>query len=212
MKRRHMHREMLDPITKSELGELERDIRKRRKRVFQNHLARTIRLASPLLLDACTKDELDEVVWRMEPGDSWPNRRGQRATIRGWSARSRRHDRGHMVAMNRLTGEGFAVLDLLTLRIGRNAMHMAFRIGTISIATFGRGGCLTMPRPLDDGPLPELVGAPLDSVVALPIVTDRPYGIVSVLPVPMERSVLIQFDAAPTEWSVPWARPWDVPF
>lgn len=209
---RSPQRPRIDVKTKLELNDLDREFRARRKQVFHNHLARTIRLASPLLINACTKDELDEAVWRLKPGTNWPDGSEPRATVRGWSAKSRRHDRGQVAALNHLTGESVSGLDQLAFRMTPNTMHMMFRIGSISIVTSGRGGYLSIPRLLDDGHLPELVGARLDCAVALPIVTDRDYVILSVVPAPTDCSILIQFEAAPVEWWVPWGRPWEVLF
>lgn len=212
MTRQSPQQPRIDVKTKLELNNLDREFRARRNQVFHNHLARTIRLASPLLIDACTKDELDEAVWRMKPETNWPDGGEPRATVRGWSAKSRRYDRQRMVALNRLTGESFAALDQLALRMTQNTMHMIFRIGSISIVTSGRGGCLSIPRLVDDGHLSELEGATLDRAIALPIITDRPYVILSVVQAPADHSTLIQFEAAPVEWWVPWGRPWEVLF
>lgn len=202
----------IDGPTLVELKALDVEVCARRTQIFRNHLARTIRLASPLLVEACNPKELDDAVWRAKPSSDWPNGHEQRVTMRGWSAASRRHNRRRTHAFNELTGESFEILDKLAVRIGRSSVHMSLSMGSISIVTSDRGGYLLLPGVIEAEHRLELIGATLDRLVELPITARRPYSIMAIVPSPEAGTTLIKFGAAPVEWWVPWARPWEVPF
>jgi hypothetical protein len=63
--------------------------------------------------------------------------------------------------------------------MGRHTANMLLEIGPLSIHTGHRGGCVFIPQALDERQCAKLVGAPLDRVVALPLVSERPYTIIS---------------------------------
>ena len=88
-------------------------------------------------------------------------------------------------------------------------MHMAWQLGDMSITTHDRGGGLLLPRALGDDERTLLVGAMLDNVFQHPLTSAKPYSITAVLPPVGNRATIIEFDAAPTEWRVPWSRPMD---
>lgn len=205
-------RPFMHESTRRELAALNIEFRARQLQVFRSHLARSIRLASPLLVDACTPQELDEAIWRVKPYEHWPHGPDARVTLRGWSATSRRYDRERVAAVNRVTGERFEVMDQLVVRIGRNAAHMMFRIGELSIITREGGGVLSLPRGLQPAEREGLVGATLDMTVEHPILMGRPYSIIEATRPPSSDMTLLKFVAPPVEWRVPWARPWEVPF
>lgn len=202
----------IDAPTLAELKALDVEIYARRTQIFRNHLARTIRLASPLLVDACEPKELDDAAWRAKPGWDWPNGREQRVMVRGWSTASRHRFRKRTQAFNELTGETFEVLDQLALRIGRSSVHMSLSIGSVCIMTSNRGGFLMLPGLIETEHRQGLIGATLDRLIRIPITAQRPYSIISIAPSPKAGTTLVRFEAAPVEWWVPWARPWDVPF
>ena len=198
--------------TRRELAALNIEFRARQLQVFRSHLARSIRLASPLLLDACTPQELDEAVWRVKPNERWPLGADARVMVRGWSVKSRRYDRERVIAVNRVTGERFEVMDHLVVRIGINAAHMMLRVGELSIVTRERGGVLSLPRGLGSAERAACIGATLDTTVEHPILTGQPYSIIKATSPPGTAMTLLKFVAPPVEWRVPWARPWEVPF
>ena len=74
-----------------ELGQLGSDTEGERLRIFRDYLASTICLASPLLLDACKPDELDEAFWRLRPNWSpharwsWPAVARRTRCSSGWT-------------------------------------------------------------------------------------------------------------------------------
>ena len=212
MKERAAPRNALGESTRLELATLALEVRARRVQIYRNHLARSIRLASPLLIDACTSQELDEAAWRVKPSRHWPQGPDGRIAVRGWSAVSRRDDRKRVSAVNRMTGERFEVLEKLVLRMGSNTAHMMLSVGSLSIVTRLRGGILSLPGVLADAERADLVGATLDRAVEHPILVGRPYPIVEVPRPRSARMTLIRFEAAPVEWRVPWARPWEVPY
>ena len=72
-----------------ELGQLGSDTEGERLRIFRDYLASTICLASPLLLDACKPDELDEAFWRLRPNPCWPKRSRVQTRINGRQCESR---------------------------------------------------------------------------------------------------------------------------
>ena len=212
MKGEAARRTAIDESTRLELATLALEVGARRVQIYRSHLARSIRLASPLLIDACTSQELDEATWRVKPSADWPHGPDGRIAVRGWSASGRRHDRQRVRAVNRMTGERFEMMDKLVLRMGANTAHMVLSIGSLAIITRRRGGILSLPRVLGDAERVALVGAMLDRAVEHPILVGRPYPIVEVAPPRSARMTLIRFEAAPAEWRVPWARPWEVPF
>lgn len=195
----------VDPALAAQLRALHVEMEQRRLGIFREHLARRVCLASPLLLDACREGELDEAVWRLRPSASWPDVLRARVTVRGWSAR--RGSYGPMrVALD--SREGVEVSDMLVLTLGARAAHMALRVGETVIHTSDRGGRLMLPglMPLDRRE--DLIFMWLERAFAHPILIGRQYRIQSaVLDAPRLRTIL-EFTAAPSEWRVPWARPW----
>ncbi|MEC3950136.1 hypothetical protein [Sphingobium sp. HWE2-09] len=205
-------RTRIDESTRLELATLDLEVRARRLQIYRSHLARSIKLASPLLIDACTPQELDEAAWRVKPSPHWPQGPDGRIVVRGWSASSRRYDRQRVNVVNRTSGERFEVMDKLVLRMDRNTAQMVLSSGSLVIMTKQRGGVLYLPRALVESERVDLLGAMLDRAVEHPILVGRAYPIVEVPPPHSRRMTLVRFLAPPVEWRVPWARPWEVPF
>lgn len=204
--------EAIHQATRLELAALESEVRARRLQIFRTHLARTIRLASPLLIDACRPEELDEAVWRVRPTERWPHGLDPQVVLRDWSAWTRRRDKNCIHSSSRPAGDSFFGMDQLVLRIRSNGAHMLFQVGSIALVTAGGGGYLSLPYALDNDQRTGLIGATLDSVFKHPIATDRPYPIVGISPHETSSMTLLRFEASPVEWHVPWARPWEMPF
>ncbi|HEX7820250.1 MAG TPA: hypothetical protein VF463_06485 [Sphingobium sp.] len=177
-----------------------------RLRVFREYLARTVRIASPLLLEACRPDELDEAVWRLRPGTRWPSSPVSRIMVRGWSAKSAHYGPVTVEAVEAGTGERYAVMDKLALVVGDRSAHMILAVAGLGIRTNDRGGRLLMPRLLDFDERDQLVGAPLDMAVRHPILNDRQYIIAGVESSVQLLQTQVDFLAPPEEWRVPWAR------
>ncbi|MCC4254745.1 MAG: hypothetical protein AB1431_01220 [Pseudomonadota bacterium] len=194
----------------ADLRLLDREFAARRLQIFRTCLARRVCLASPLLLDACKGRKLDEALWGMRPAIDWPDRPEVDLVIR---SRSRR--RGHPTTqVDTSLGPsgskaGDLVMDHLALRIADRSVHMIMRFGGMAVHTTDLGGRVLTP-PLDSWvDKRELVGFSLERILKHPVAEGRDYWILSVEPTLSGRVTIVEFKAAPIEWRVPWARPWD---
>lgn len=195
-----------------ELGQLGSDTEGERLRIFRDYLASTICLASPLLLDACKPDELDEAFWRLRPNPCWPKRSRVQTRINGRQCESRHGQKMGFKAIEMDTNQQFGAIEQLVLRVSPPSAHMVLKIGSLVLRTQDRGGSLSIPRHLTSAESEALFYAELDAVFGHPICDGRYYPIVGVKRAIRQPRSLIEFAAAPQEWRVPWARPWDIPF
>lgn len=198
-----------DQQAAADLRLLDREVEARRLQIFRTCLARRVCLASPLLLDACEPRKLDEALWRVHPAFDWPDRPEVDIVIRGQS--KRRHSKSDReTSCTQLEGktEG-VVMDHVALRISGRSAHMIMRFGGIAIHTTDLGGRLIAPPLASSSEGRDLVGASLDRVLKHPIVIGKEYWILSAEPTLSGRVTILEFKAAPAEWRVPWARPWE---
>lgn len=189
-----------------DIARLEREMHDRRRNIFQHHLAETIRLASPLLLDVCRPGELDEAVCRLSPGRRWPNPISTRIPIRGWSSRSAHYGPFMIETIDMDSGERLAVMDRLVLRMTERSAHMIQVVGATLIRTTDDGGSVLLPTVLSPSRCEEIFGAPLAHLISHPAIIGRPYTVVAAVPDLARKRTRVEFAAAPEQWRVPWAR------
>lgn len=199
---------VIDDLLAADLVELRAHVAERRLRMFREFTTRRVRLASPLLLDVCRPGELDDAAWRMRPNDQWPLMPVSLHSIRGWSAKASAKG-PYRVAVSFLDQDPIEVADRLTLRVTDRSAHMTLVIGRGSIRTMDTGGDLMLPGLMPREQRDVLVGGPLDRVVRHPAVSDRPYVIGAASVDERRNRTLLRFAAAPVEWRMPWARPWE---
>lgn len=196
----------LSEATRLELKALAQEIDARRLQIFRKHLSRTIRLASPLLIDATTPAELDEAVRQLRPSRAWPAGSDIRKMVRGWHRIGVRRKGERLFNFDKLIDRAFGSGDRLAIIVGRRGMHMAWEAGGTSITTHDRGGALLLPHALGEDERKDLIGSSLDEVFSHPLTIDRPYAITQILPPVGSRATIVEFSAAPEEWRVSWCR------
>ena len=98
---------------------------------------------------------------------------------------------------------------MLRLRLTDRAAHMILRVGDASLATSDDGGMLSLPWLLPEEEREMMVGGPLDRVFEH-LATIRGDYIVRSASVDASRGrTMLALTAAPLEWRLPWARPWN---
>lgn len=171
--------------------------------VFRQHLGERVRLASPLLLDACDAEDLDDAVEHLVPDAAWPDRLLVRISLppncAGISGRGRVYDV--------VNGKLSPTADRLCVRIEDRSVHMTLRFGAICLTTADWGGRLVLPGMRSIRERDEWVGARLDHVFQHPIVNHRQYSITSARQDAKCIKTVVEFAAPPVEWRVPWSRP-----
>lgn len=202
--RGHGSEPVIDDELAEDLLELRQHIEERRMSMFRDFTARRVRLASPLLIDACRPGELDDGAWRLAPGSQWPMHQISSYTLRGWSARSSRHGPYRF----ELPDKSRFVNDRLVLRVTNRAAHMVLVVDRAAVHTNDSGGMLALPSLVPSDARRSLIGSPLERVFHHPSVAEQPYIIQTAEPDEVRRRTMFRFAAAPMEWRVPWARPW----
>ena len=189
----------------ADLERLRADVARRRLRIFRSFLARQVRIASPLLVDACGVVALDDASWRLRPPLRWPRRLASHVVVRSPAidgiGRVRMVD-GVVVA--RPLGGG----DRLVMRVAGRSAHMLLRAGPALIGTDDHGGRLRLPGCLSPAQARGLIGSQVEDVYLHAITLDQPYTITAVVADPVGIRTMIEFHAAPIEWRPPWARRW----
>lgn len=203
--RAHRVEPVIDDQLEADLLDLRQHIAERRVRMFRDFTARRVRLASPLLIGACRPGELDDAAWRLAPNPRWPLHQVTSYTVRGWASRSSR--RGPYLVQR--PGSAGASADRLVLRITDRAAHMVLAHDQASVRTDDDGGHLLVCGEMSERDRQGLIGCPLDRVFPHPAVEEQPYIIQRTALDEARHRTLIRFAAAPVEWRMPWARPWE---
>jgi hypothetical protein len=196
----------------ADLRLLDREVAARRLQIFRTCLARRVCLASPLLLDACKPRKIDEALWRLKPAADWPDRPEVDIVIRGRSKRRNIRTGSENKKVGRNSQSEGLVMDHLALRIADRSAHMIMRFGGIAVHTTDVGGRLITTPSSSPADMRDLIGSSLDRILNHPIAIGKEYWILSAEQTLSGRVTIIEFKAAPTEWRVPWARPWEPPF
>ena len=202
------HRPVRDPELASKLARVDREAARMRQNIFRMHAGRNVCLASPLLVDACRPSELDAAAWLIHPTRHWPERPTLRTMVRGRSMRGSAFSPVR-VAVTGPDGKGAIVSDMLCLCLTDRAAHMILRVGDASLATTDDGGTLSLPWLLPEEERAIMVGGPLDRVFEH-LATVRGEYVVRSATIDASRGrTVVSFAAAPLEWRLPWARPWN---
>jgi hypothetical protein len=197
----------LDPDLEGVLDDLRADVARRRLNVFRQHAARRVRLASPLLLDACWSDELDQASWRLRPTPRWPTVPTVQTFVR---------DPSHVpvrscVPSRNAEQSGPARFpfehDVILLRVSHRSAHMVLRNGDAAMHTADFGGRLCLPWLLASDRCAAFVGGPLDRAFPHPAAYSKDYVVQSATPDVARMRTVLMFTASPIEWRMPWARP-----
>jgi hypothetical protein len=108
-----------------------------------------------------------------------------------------------------MSGAPEPVADRLALRITDRAAHAVLSVGRSAIHTDDNGGRLAVLGLMPADERRDLMGRPLDRVFHHPAVVGEAYVIQLVELDEARNRTLFRFAAAPVEWRMPWARPWE---
>lgn len=197
----------LDPDLTRTLAELRVSVERTRLTVFRQHTSRRIRLASPLLLDACRREDIDEASWRLRPPARWPTLPTAQTYIRTQVVDHDQYPANQVVDGSDRLPVFRVGCDVIILRLSDRSAHMVLRNGHTSLRTDDFGGCLLLPGILAADRREALVGGELERAFPHPAARQQGYVIKSADIDTAQGRTVIVFSADPIEWRMPWARP-----
>ncbi|WP_068094090.1 hypothetical protein [Novosphingobium rosa] len=194
-----------DWLATARMHELRREFSAHHLGIFREYLVNRIRLASPLLLDAVRPSRLDEVIMKLIPPGDWPVRLDVDAVILSGSRRHRRS--GGLASPDGTDLADHLKVERLVLRFAGRSAHMTMRLGSMSLHTSDQGGRIVAPGIGSKARHRDLIGRELFSVFRHQVAEGMPYRIVKAESSACEKVTIVEFEARPIEWRVPWGRP-----